>query len=268
LSKSKLIIIGVVSLLSVWLFAKGYKSKTKTVQSTVVTSQSATFDIVKYIDGQHEQAGSEVAATSKQLQEAADKQSIQELVKLWDTIAPLVAAHYFSSYAEMESTENNWYVLGTKYLNISTLEFDSLTAKYALAQAKSAFSKALDINPANLAAKTGLATATIELDGEVMKGVTMLREVLEADSNQAQAIYTLGVLSMRSEQYDKAIQRFEKLTRLQPFNAENYFYLAEAYARYGDVKSAMASYEKCKTLLNDKEAKKEIDKIIQQLKNI
>lgn len=257
-----------MSLLSAWLFAKGFKSKTKTVESTVVTSQSATFDIVKFIDEQHQQAGAEVAATSKQLQEAADKQSLQDLVKLWDTLSPLAAAHFFSLYADLESTDNNWYILGTKFLNISTLEFDSVAAKYALAQAKTAFSKAIEINSANLAAKTGLATAIIELDAEVMKGVTMLREVLEADSNQAQAIYTLGVLSMRSEQYDKAIQRFDKLTKLQPFNAENYFYLAEAYARYGDAKSAIASYEKCKTLLNDKEAKKEIDKIIQQLKNI
>jgi DNA-binding SARP family transcriptional activator len=58
------------------------------------------------------------------------------------------------------------------------------------------------------------------------------------------------------------------LVQLQPFNAEFYFYLGEAYAKYGETDKAIRTYEKCKTLLNDKESKKEVEKIIEQLNNI
>jgi tetratricopeptide (TPR) repeat protein len=267
LDKTKVITFSVILLITGFLITKGYKSAVVKTDNVPLTYRG-TFDIERFIQSELDVAGQDVMAIHQQLTESNDKVALQQVVQIWDTLSPLVAAHFFSKYAAIETNEQNWYILGTKYLNIAAQQHDSSIAMYATAQAKTAFEKALKLNPNSLAAKTGFATTIIELDGNVMEAVTMLREVVDADSNFVQAIYTLGVLSMRSQQYDKAIARFIRLTQIQPFNAENYFYLAEAYANFGDTRSAINSYEKCKTLLSDSEAQTEIEKIIKQLKNI
>ena len=101
-----------------------------------------------------------------------------------------------------------------------------------------------------------------------MKGVSLLKEVVATDSNNVQAIFTLGMLSIQSSQFEKAQERFEKLIKLEPFNPEYYFYLGEVYAKSGNVAKAIKTYETCKTLVTDKEAKKEIDQIINKLNKL
>lgn len=170
--------------------------------------------------------------------------------------------------AGLEPDEKNWFAAGSKYYMVAATSNDSLLASESATRAKFALEKVITINGNNLDAKNALAACYIEVDQDVMKGVGMLKEVVEKDSNNVQAIYTLGMLSIRSGQFDKARERFEKLIALQPFNPEYYYYLGEVYAKTGNVPMALKTYDKCRTLLKDEEARKEVDKIINQLKNI
>lgn len=269
MSKAKVILISAVGVIAVFLFAKGYKSNVKEVDTTNTPSAAVPeFNMNAFIDEKYNALTSDLKELNDKLKSDKKKESLQSLVLMWDSIDAHIAAFYFKQYTEMVPTEQNYYILGTKFLGIAATDSDSSKMFYSGSMAKSAFEKVLEMNPNNLDAKVGLATCKVELDGEVMGGVSLLREVIEKDSNNIQAIYTLGILSMRSTQYDKAIIRFEKLVQLQPFNAEFYFYLGEAYAKHGETKKAISTYEKCKTLLNDKESKKEVEKIIEQLNNI
>ncbi|MEN8927895.1 MAG: hypothetical protein ABF242_06435 [Flavobacteriales bacterium] len=51
-------------------------------------------------------------------------------------------------------------------------------------------------------------------NGKPMEGVMLLRSVLEKDENNIDAIWELGKLSMQSQQYEKAVGRFEKFVSL------------------------------------------------------
>lgn len=51
-----------------------------------------------------------------------------------------------------------------------------------------------------------------------MTGIRTLKQVLELDSNNEEAIYKLAISSVRSNQLEKAKQRFKKLISLQPEN--------------------------------------------------
>ena len=117
-------------------------------------------------------------------------------------------------------------------------------------------------------AQTAVAVIYVQIDQDVMKGVGLLKDVVAKDSNNIQAIFTLGMLSIQSGQFDKAQERFEKLITIQPFNPEYYFYLGEVYAKGGNTQKAIKTYETCKTLLKDEAAKKEIESLINKLKNI
>ena len=56
--------------------------------------------------------------------------------------------------------------------------------------------------------------------GVIMEGVTKYKRVLELDSNNIEATYQLGLLSIQSNQLEKAEIRFKKLILLQPENQE------------------------------------------------
>lgn len=56
--------------------------------------------------------------------------------------------------------------------------------------------------------------------GGIMEGVSKYKQVLELDSNNLEANYQLGILSIKSNQLEKAKIRFKKLILLQPENQE------------------------------------------------
>ncbi|MDB4089097.1 hypothetical protein N9544_05685 [Flavobacteriales bacterium] len=68
-------------------------------------------------------------------------------------------------------------------------------------------------------------------NGKPMEGVMLLREILEKDENNIDAIWELGKLSMQSQQYEKAIGRFEKFISLTDGEdkVSGLIYLSDAY---------------------------------------
>ena len=64
------------------------------------------------------------------------------------------------------------------------------------------------------------ANAAVQATGGIMEGVGKFKRVLELDSNNIEALYSLGILSIQSNQLKKAKDRFKKLILLQPQNQE------------------------------------------------
>lgn len=58
----------------------------------------------------------------------------------------------------------------------------------------------------------------IESSPAPMEGIFILRDILAQDSNHVATIETLGQMSIRSGQLDKAKKRYQKLLSLQPEN--------------------------------------------------
>jgi len=124
----------------------------------------------------------------------------------------------------------------------------------------------LELNPDNVDAKIALATCYTEGTGETMKGVTLLREVTQKDSNNISANIILGKLAIQSGQFDKAIKRLELVLNLRPENTEALYFLAEAYKGKGDKEKAILLFEKCKMMVNNPDFTKEIDNYIKTFK--
>ena len=81
-----------------------------------------------------------------------------------------------------------------------------------------------------------------------MQGIALLREVVAQDPNNINANLNLGLFSMKSGQFDKAVQRFKIIIAHKP-DFESYFYLAETYKQLGQKPEAIAAYEKCKQMM-------------------
>ncbi|WP_052301147.1 tetratricopeptide repeat protein [Owenweeksia hongkongensis] len=102
--------------------------------------------------------------------------------------------------------------------------------------------------------------------GEVppMQGILKIREVAEKYPGNVKANFTLGMLSMQTGQYAKAVGRFETVIEQQPENADAWYLLTKSQLNIGDTINAKQSFEKTLTLVNEEtgnEYKKELPEL-------
>jgi uncharacterized protein HemY len=98
-----------------------------------------------------------------------------------------------------------------------------------------------------------------------MQGIQLLLAVVKVDSLNLNANLNLGLFSMKSGQFDKAIKRFETVAKLKP-SAEIYGMLADAYEQTGNNEAAIAALKKAKAYIIDKDILVNIDNYIKNLK--
>lgn len=113
--------------------------------------------------------------------------------------------------------------------------------------------------PRTPAVDSGEAPSTVrEIDQEVsdaqalmesenpMAGILKLREILDRDPGNVDALWVMGTASMRTGQYEKAITRFQDV--LKHDEEGKYFeaslFLGQAYEQTGQVKEAIESYKR------------------------
>jgi len=77
-----------------------------------------------------------------------------------------------------------------------------------------------------------------------MQAILKIRKVAEDYPGNVKANFTLGLLSMQTAQYDKAITRFLTVTENSPDDVDAHRLLAQAYLNSGDTTTAMNTYKK------------------------
>jgi len=178
---------------------------------------------------------------------------------------PGVAAWYFEQKADRSNGEADWLKSAYRYFDAYKAAKDSAEMSWFVQEAISSYSKVLEINPGNLDAKTDLGILYAEGTGEPMKGIMMLREVVTENPLHQNAHLNLGFLSMKSGQYDKAIERFNKVLEINSSRIDMHVYLGEAYVRKGDKAKAIENFTIFRNLTNDPQMIKDIDDYISAL---
>lgn len=89
-------------------------------------------------------------------------------------------------------------------------------------------------------------------DDAPMAAILELRKLAEDEPENAEAQYHMGVLSWETNQYDKAMEWFNKVIALEPEGyPDAYAYLAQAYVALDSTEQARAALDKYKTLVTD-----------------
>lgn len=171
--------------------------------------------------------------------------------------------------AEKDNNEAAWQSSASEFLKAARY-FQDANKGVLYKGAISGFEKVLALNPNNLSAKTSLGSAMVEgssvLGTQPMAGITLIREVIAADSTNIEANLQLGLFSVTSRQFDKAIERFQRILRIDSTHIDMYVYLGDTYMTMGEKQKAIDSYENYKARVKDTLIIKDIDQYIKKLK--
>ena len=174
------------------------------------------------------------------------------------------AAHYAEQLARAEPSEERQENAFNMYYEAFTLALDENKARLLGEKVRYYGEAILAQRPADRDAKAKMAM-TFLTTTEPMKGIMMLREVVEEAPDNELAQYNLGLLSIQSQQYDKAVDRFEKVVRLNPEHLQAQFFLGVSYFESGDRKKARKQFKRVKTLSDDPEVLANADEYLNKL---
>lgn len=174
------------------------------------------------------------------------------------------AAKYIELVAIDIPNEENWQKAGDSYYEAFEFAIDPQKAALLGEKSRTYYNKVLKLTPGRLDLKTKVAMTHVSSDNP-MQGVMMLREVLEEDPDYAEAIFNMGLLAIRSGQYERAVGRFERLVQLQPDNYEAYFYLGVSFKELGNKNESQAQFEKVKLLTDKPEIHESVNRYLEEL---
>lgn len=178
---------------------------------------------------------------------------------------PAAGAYYVSEIAYISNKTEDWIAAGSRLYSSSHFVQPEQGRKL-ISKAIECYQKALELDPSNLQAKTKMGICYVEGTDNPMQGITLLREVVAKDSLHREAQVNLALFAIQSGQFEKAIERLNKLLTFDPGFSEAYLYLGEAYASKGDKAKAIESLEKFKAQGKDPQINAQVDDYIKKLK--
>ena len=192
--------------------------------------------------------------------------SFDSLSTLWKNEKQLgLSGWYKSQAALLKNTPNELAKAGE--LCYSLARFSSPKERPLLMQqAITCLEKSFRIDSTQVSVKVSLASCYVEGSQNPMKGIMMLRDVVQKDSTNYEAQVQLGLFAMQSGQYDKAIDRFKRLQKIVPNINEVDLYLAQAYAESDKKNEAILVLNEFLKKSKDQMINSQVNTYIKQLK--
>jgi tetratricopeptide (TPR) repeat protein len=181
---------------------------------------------------------------------------------------PDIAAYYLGEAAKLENSEKNLNFAARLMLSRVMAGAEPEEVTWLASNAKDLYEQSLKINPANDSVKIELGACYLfgNISEMPMEGIQKIREVADRDTTNMYAQLMLGLGAIRSQQYDKAVERLEKVVKYEPHNLQALFNLAETYERKGDKANAIKWYRQVQNHIDIPDAKQEIENRINSLK--
>ncbi|HVA99578.1 MAG TPA: tetratricopeptide repeat protein [Bacteroidia bacterium] len=273
--KTRLLVIGGAIIIFVLLFFVNKKPDVVSTAkpSVAANSDSSAISFDQFIEKQKASVGNE-NATSLRLEalfgHADQNQKINfsdSLINCWDSLKkPAVAAFYAEKKAGFSNAAKDWYRAGDRYYKSAGF-VDPSYRPMLFDKAMDCLNKCLVIEPGNLEAQVDLGVCYVESSTNPMKGISLLKGVLEKDSNNVDAQLNLGFFSVKSGQYDKALYRFQRVLQIDPTYLEAYLFLEDVYEKMGNKTEAIVCLKKYVSLVDDPTIRSEVKSYINKLEN-
>jgi len=215
-----------------------------------------------------------ITGLEKRAEQVAD---VDTKLNLYDSLiafsikrnVPPLVAKFTEEKAKAVPTEVNFMLAGDNFFKAFRLS--KLKPKDLVAGAIRNYEKVLKLNPDNLQAQTAIGVASVEGSSQLgimpMKGIGILKDVLNKDPKNVDAMTNLGYFAIQSGQFQKAVERFEEVLSIDPQNSEAYIYLTDAYLSQENVEKGIETLEKYRSLVEDPIVRKQVEDYINDIRN-
>lgn len=207
-----------------------------TTLSTLLETAVASLTLAQREQWAALDATAQAASDDKQKAEA-----IKRISAWWYQAGNLpVAGGFAEQVAQLENTDAAWSVAGGTFFNALSADQDPIQRKYCADHAVKAFESAASLAPDQVEHRVNLALVYAENPppDNPMKAVLMLRD-LETKYPDAAPVYNaLGRLAIKTNQWQRAIERLEKARSLDKTNLNTPCLLAKAYKGAGNTEKA------------------------------
>ena len=275
LKTKQIVVVAIVVVVMGALLArpiKGLVTESKKPEETAETAASSAYSLKSVSDVSKQGLNESLAKEINDLEEKVAKATgdeklslLKQLAQKWDDLAKYAPQGFiYEEMAKISPKFEYWLKSGDAFRTAYTNLQDTAMAKELNRLAIQSYEKAVELDGSNLDAKTGLGASMVTGSNNPMSGIFILREVIAKDPNNIHANKTLGLFSLQSRQFDKAIDRFKTVVALKP-DAESYFYLATGYENIGLKSEAIAAFQKSKALAADPTLTQFIDRRIEEL---
>lgn len=260
IKKTQLILVVAAVVLSVLLYFAPKKPSASANEKTEEMPGNHTETIEAFVNSLKGNLSAEQKAK-------AEDKNLDSVIVFWDrNKRPDIASFYFEKKASAVNKAVDWFKAGDRYYYSVRFIKDPQEIPVLYQSAMRCYENGLKLEPNNTDARIMLASCYVEGSADPMKGVSMLREIEKTDSNNVTLQLNFAFFSVKSQQWDKAIRRFEKVIQIDSTYIEAYLHLADAYEQSGQINKTIEMLEKYKAKSNDAMSRQEIDKYIQQLK--
>lgn len=212
----------------------------------------------------------DITALENNYKTTSGKEKIEiakQLAQKWDDVEQITpSALYLEVVALGEPTAKTWLASGNQFIKAFESTKDTVAQPVLLQKANVSYKNALEKDSTSIEAKTGLGITIVNGMGAPMQGIAMLLEVVAKEPKNVKANMNLGIFSIKSGQFDKAIPRFNTVIATAP-TPEAYFYLGTALENLGRNKEAVDAFLSSKKLAANPTLSSFIDKKVAELKN-
>jgi tetratricopeptide (TPR) repeat protein len=208
-----------------------------------------------------------VGAWKDSIREGGSMEYYDSLAAMWDNKGTFaLSAWYYEEKAKADRAEQSYLQAAYRYFDAYKQAVDS-TMRVAMVEAAIRnYKTVLEQNPDNENAKTDLGVLYAEATPQPMQGIRLLQEVVAANPRHENAQLNLGILSVRSGQFDKAVQRFRTVLDINPERVDVRLMLARTYMEMGRRDSAALELERYKAAVGEGEGREAADRMLEELK--
>lgn len=181
-------------------------------------------------------------------EESLEVEVYKKLSGQWYSLnKPEIAGYYAEKVAEILKNAEAWSISGTTYLICVQQEPEEKVKNFCAERAVQSLERAISLEPENTQHQINLALVYSEVPPKdsPMKGIQMLMELNKEFPENVPVMIQIGSLAMKTGQYDKAAERFEKALTLDPENFKAICLLAETYRFLGETAKAELFESRC-----------------------
>lgn len=186
----------------------------------------------------------------------------------WNQIGDFaLGGMYAQKIADISQNDSAWAITGTTYFSCFKSDRDSLVRSFCMSKAIESFEGAISFAPDDPVHSVNLGLCYVEGGRQPMRGIMIIRDVAEKYPTHPLASVTLGRMSVRTGQYDKAIQRFDHVLTLEANNMEAHYWLGISHKSLNNAQKAIFHLKKFITLSDNEAQKMEVRGLLKGLES-